>query len=94
MKLDITPTNVIENEGKEWRSITGPKAIEALRLRTILVGLKTEATGMRLTRHVSCTQLAKQLTGLRTRDRAKLAAAVQARLDALLAEVLIINDGV
>lgn len=90
--MDIQPKNIIENDKGQLRSLRGPKAIEALRLRTILVGLKSEAQGMRLTRHVSCTKLAKELTGLRTNDRAKLGAAIQMKLDAVVAECLVVDE--
>jgi hypothetical protein len=58
-------------------SFHGRQAVEVYRLTAILHGLRAEAHGMRLTRGVSCTKVAKELTGLRTNDRAKLAAAVE-----------------
>jgi hypothetical protein len=92
--MDIKPNpNVIENEGSQIRSLKGPKAMEAMKLRTILVGLKAESNGMRLTRNApSCTSMAKALTGLKTRDRAKLAHAIQLKLEAVVAECLIVDE--
>lgn len=93
--MDIKPNqNIIENEAGQLRSVTGPKGAEAFRLRQILIGMKLEATspGMKLTRGPSCTAIAKALTGLKTRDREKLAVAVQAKLDEVLAQCLIVDE--
>ena len=64
--------SIIVNGQKQWRSVTGPAGMEVLRFRTLMIGLDSEERGMRLTRGVNCTQMAKKLTGLKTRDRAKL----------------------
>lgn len=92
MKLDIKPANIITNRGKELAMLEGKEAIEVMRLRTILIGLKAEAQGMRLTRHVNCTQLARELTGLKTRDRAKLAERVQVLMDQQIAKCIIVEE--
>lgn len=94
MKLNINPENVIENSAGQLRQVSGPEAVKAFRLRTMLVGLKFEAkTGMRMTRGVSCKTLAKQETGLKTNKVEKLVEALQAKLDAQIDKCLVITDG-
>lgn len=70
-------------------TFAGPKAVNVLRLATIISGLRFEARcpGMQLTRGRSCTAIAKDITGLRTRDRAKLIDAMQKLLEQAKAEV-------
>lgn len=93
MKIDINPTNVIENENGEFRSARGPKAVEAFRLRTLIVGVQAEAKGIRMNSRVNCTKVARAETGLKTRDRNKLIEALKKKLDAVLAECVIVTDG-
>lgn len=94
MILNIQPENVIENSNGELKSVSGPEAMAAFRLRTILVGLKFEAqTGMRMTRGMSCRTLAKQETGLKTNNVEKLTQALAARLDAQIGKCLVVTDG-
>lgn len=94
MKLDINPTNVIENSKGQLQSVRGPEAVQAFRLRTILVGLRFEAkTHMRMTRGRSCKALAKEETGLKTNDVAKLIEALEAKLDAQIGKCLVVTDG-
>jgi hypothetical protein len=90
--MELNNPNRIKNKGGKWVSLEGPKAMEVMRLRTVLVGLKAEERGMRLTRHVNCTQLAKQLTGLKTRDRAKLGERIQQMMDQLIGECVVIDQ--
>jgi len=81
--------NVITNANGQIQSAVGPVAVEALALRTLIVGLRFEArTGMKMSR-VSLKAVAKQRTGLRTNDTAKLIAGVEALLDAKLAQCTI-----
>jgi len=61
--------------------ITGKENIAKYRLIVIRSGVRLEAKGMRASRGVSCTKLAKQETGLKTNDRQKLIEA----LDKLIA---------
>lgn len=93
MKLELTNPNHIENANGQIRTLTGPKAMEAMRYRTILIGLKSEASGMRLTRGVSCTKLAKELTGLKTNNREKLAARIQEMMNQAVAQCAVVTDG-
>jgi hypothetical protein len=69
-------------------SCVGREAVEVFRLVAIKSGLKIEAAGMRISRGVSCTKAAKQLTGLKTNDRAKLADAIQKLIDAQREKVM------
>jgi hypothetical protein len=91
--MKIKPAAIIENKNGKVSSLVGTDAVLCMKYRTILIGLKAEAEGMRLTRGTSCTKMAKQLTGLRTNDRAKLAERVQILLDQQIAKCVVINDG-
>jgi hypothetical protein len=73
----------IEHHQGGSTSLVGRDAVEVLRLAALKSGLEFEmrCPGMKLTRGVNCRKLAKELTGLKTNDRAKLAAAVQALID-------------
>lgn len=94
MELNVNPDNVIENSNGQLRSVSGPEAMSAFRLRTLLVGLKFEAeTGMRMTRGVSCKKLAKEETGLKTNNVEKLSQALGAKLDAQISKCLVVTDG-
>jgi len=93
MKLELTNASRITNEGGQLKMLEGPKAMEAMRYRTILIGLKSEASGMRLTRGVSCTKLAKELTGLKTNNREKLAARIQEMMNQAVAQCAVVTDG-
>jgi hypothetical protein len=84
--------NIIENEGGQLRSLAGPKAAEVLKYRTLIIGLDAEARGMKLTRGVSCTKMAKEITGLRTNNREVLKVAIKLKMNALISECLIINE--
>jgi hypothetical protein len=57
--------------------------VECARYAVIIAGMRLEAKGL-TRRGRSCTAIARELTGLRTRDRTKLAAALQATIDANL----------
>jgi hypothetical protein len=43
----------------------GPKAVNFFRMRMIAMGLRTEATGMKLSRGISCYKIAKTEYGLK-----------------------------
>jgi len=94
-ELDITPRNVITNENGKLRSVTGPEGMQAFRMRTIITGLKFEMNcpGMKLTRGPSCLAHAKQLTGLKTNDRAKQLARMEMLLEQQLAKCIIEEAG-
>lgn len=87
--------NTITNSNGQLQSAVGPEATEAFRLRTIMVGLKFEATtGMQMTRGRSMKAIAKDVTGLRTNDVVKLLAGLQAKLDEQLSRVSIVDASV
>jgi hypothetical protein len=64
---------------------TPTSIIGCARLAAIIAGVRLESLGMRRSRGPSATKLAKQATGLRTNDRAKLIEALRAKIDADLA---------
>ena len=73
--------DTIETENGEVRSMVGRDAMEVFRLATLLSGLRLEDKGIRLSRNVNCRKIAKQMTGLRTNDRAVLAERVALMLE-------------
>ena len=94
MEIKLINENTITNENGEWRSLTGPKAIQALALRSLIVGLDFEiSTGMRMTRGPSCMTLAKRKTGLRTNKREVLRARLVEMLNQCVSECAVITDG-
>jgi hypothetical protein len=70
----------------EARSFEGPEATQFYRLNVLIQGLKLESLGIRVSRGASCLSIAKQETGLRTNDRAKLTLALRAKAEELLAQ--------
>lgn len=94
MDIKLVNDNTIVNEDGEWRQLTGPKAVQALALRSLILGLDFEAkTGMRMTRGASCLTLAKQKTGLRTNKREVLRARLVEMLNQCISECAVITDG-
>lgn len=91
--MKIEAPSVIVNQGDQVRSLVGPEAQEAMRLRTILVGLKAESQGIQLTKGVSALRLAKEVTGLRTNNRETQAARVQLLLDHQIGKCIVIEEG-
>lgn len=87
--------SAITNENGQLRSAVGHYAIQAVRLRTVMVGLKFEFEhkGMRMTRGRSMKAVAKDITGLRTNNVVALLVALQGMLDAALAQCTIVTDG-
>lgn len=87
--------STITNTNGQFRSAVGPEAIEAVRIRTVMIGLKFEFEhpGMRMTRGRSMKAVAKDLTGLRTNNIVALLLALQTKLDAMLAQCTIVTDG-
>ena len=74
--------NTINNVNGQWRTLQGPRAIEALRLRSLKTFLLLwSRTGLQPTRGVKILTLAQQATGLRTRNIATLTAALDALLE-------------
>ena len=77
--------NTIHNVNGQWRTLQGPRATGALRLRSIKTFLLLwSRTGIQPTRGVRILKVAQQTTGLRTRNIDTLTAA----LDALLEQAL------
>lgn len=70
----------------EARSFNGPEATSYYRLCVLIQGLKLESVGIRVSRGASCLSIAKQETGLRTNDRARLTIALRAKAADLLAQ--------
>lgn len=86
--------NLIINNGKEVSSIQGPEAMDAFRIRMLISGIKFEKdTGMRMSRGVNCKKLAKQMTGLKTNDIAKLTERLELMLEQRLSQCVIVNEG-
>jgi hypothetical protein len=83
---------VIVNGAKEWRSVTGEHGMQVLQLRTLIIGVKAEGNGMRLTRSVNCTQRARELTGLKTRDRAQLVARLEVMFNEALSKCVVVTE--
>lgn len=65
------------------QSFSGHEAVEVYRIATLISGLKLEKVGMKVSRHVNCLKIAKQMTGMRTNDRD----AHIARLTVMLADM-------
>jgi hypothetical protein len=61
--------NAIINPGADTITMPNGKNIPRITVMMAVRGLETEKRGMRLTRHVSCTKLAKTWLGLKTRNR-------------------------
>ena len=69
--------SVITNGPGGLRSCDGPDAVEAFRLRALITMLDFRAkTGADLDRRVPAIKVARQITGLKTRDLASLRHAV------------------
>ena len=80
-------TSTIHNVNGHVRTITGPHAIEAYRLKVIKVSLRLWAdTGIQPTRNVRILKVAQQVTGLKTRNIDALVAALDALMDADLSQ--------
>lgn len=85
--------DTITNSKGQLESCVGKDAVEAFRLRTIIVGVRAESKGMRLTRGISCTKLAKELTGLKTNNREILMERLQAMLNEQISRCLVVENG-
>jgi len=85
--------NVVTNDKGQLRSVEGPQAIEAYRIKVLISGLKLEMSGMRVSRGVNCLKLAKQLTGLKTNDRERQIYRLQHIFNNALSKVLIVEKG-
>lgn len=85
--------NTITNKDGQFVSAVGPAAVEAFRLRTLIVGLQAEARmpkGMKLSR-VPLKKVAKQITGLKTNDVEKLVAALEVTLATVLSTCEVVD---
>jgi hypothetical protein len=90
--LNIQPRNVITNDNGELRSVVGPQAMEALRYRTLIVGLRFEAKSkMRMTRGPSCLARAKKITGLKTNDVEKHIARLEEMQNASVEKCIVVD---
>lgn len=86
--------NIIENSNGLLQSVTGPEAVEAFRLRAMLISLRfTIKTGMPVTRGFNIKKLVKEETGLNTNDLNKLEIALAKKLDETISKCSIITDG-
>jgi hypothetical protein len=77
---------MIEQTASGGTVVTG-KGIDLYRLIALKSALKLESHGMRVSRHVNARKIAKQETGLKTNDYAKLIAAVEAKIAELSPQV-------
>lgn len=94
VKLDLTPKGVITNENGQLRSCVGEAATHAFFLRTLIVALNLEKdTGLKLARGPSALARAKQITGLKTRDRAKHITRLEVMLEEKLSQCLVVEAG-
>lgn len=80
-------------ENGEARSFTGRDAVEVYRLATLISGLRLElkCPGLKLSRHGSALQFAKQITGLKTNNRAKHIARAELMLEAAKRAVVYVD---
>jgi len=85
--------DIITNDNGQLRSVEGPQAIEAYRIKVLISGLKLEKTGMRVSRGVNCLKLAKAMTGLKTNDRDVQIERLKLIFNNALANVLIVEEG-
>jgi len=90
----IKPLDTITHYGNGGASLVGPKAIDVMRLATLLSGLKFElrCPGMKMSRVGSALKFAKPLTGLKTNDRAKHIERIEMMLAQAHREVLHIDE--
>lgn len=88
----MTIDKIVAHEGGSI-SCDGPKAVNVFRLASLASGLKLElkCPGMKLSRHGSALKFAKQITGLKTNDRAKQLARVELMLKQAHTEVIHID---
>jgi hypothetical protein len=86
MTINQNPTDSrVKNENGQLRSVSGPYAVEAFRLKAIILGLAFKRkTGLEITRGVRIMKLAKETTGLKTNDYDKLDAALKMMFNACL----------
>lgn len=79
-------TDIITNRNGKLATCDGPNAVEAFRLRALVVMLDFKArTGMDMDRRVPAIRTARRETGLKTRDIATLRAAVVAKMNEAIA---------
>lgn len=82
-----TPTASITNENGQFRSASGPAAIEAYRLRTMIVMLRLwSRTGIQPSRGIRILKVAQDTTGMRTRDTDALTAKLTEMMNAALSQ--------
>ncbi len=87
--------SVITNRSGHLSSCTGPHAVNAFRLRTLIVALRfRQKTGMDIDRRVKVLSYAKRETGLRTNNIDTLIAAVEVKLADAVAQCDVVTDGV
>lgn len=84
--------NVIKNREGKLEYVQGPQAVEAFRLRMLITGLRLESSGLKVSRGINCRKLAKELTGLKTNDRAVLAARLQLMLNNTVSQCLVVGE--
>ena len=78
--------DTITNRNGKLAMCDGPNAVDAFKLRTLIVMLDFKArTGMDMDRRVPAVRTARRETGLKTRDLATLRAAVVAKMNAAMA---------
>lgn len=84
--------NVITNRDGLLSSVTGPKGMDAYRLRVLASGLKLEmkCPGLKMSR-IGALAAAKRVTGLKSNSRAKHLEAVEAMLAAAVSECQVVN---
>ena len=73
-------------------SLTGPAGTQVFRLAAIKSALNLEAKGIKIRRGYSALKTAKTITGLKTNDRAKQAAALEQLIDAARLQCEVIDE--
>jgi hypothetical protein len=85
-------SGIITNRNGQLVSCDGYDAVEAFRLRTLIVGVKAEGLGIKVRRGQSCLSIAKETTGLRTNNRDKQIVRLREMLQTQLAKVEVVNE--
>lgn len=86
---------IIESHASSGISCVGRPAVEVFRLAALVQGLKLEikSPGLKMSRHGSALKFAKQITGLKSNDRAVQLARAEMMLEEARGHVVHVKEG-